>query len=118
MQGIACLCALVLLTLGEEEKKSIENANVEDSKAADSELQEKKQDKRGLHGWEGDHGHHHHEEKTVTIVKKVPVPYPVEKHIPVPVEKVKHYPVHVHVPKVSLYLTSFSAALSHFTSMI
>lgn len=49
----------------------------------------------------GHHGHHeHHHEKTVTVVKKVPVPYPVEKHIPVPVEKVKHYPVHVHVPKV------------------
>lgn len=93
---------MVLLTFAEEDKKSIENTNVEDSKAAGSELQDKKQDKRGLHGWEGDHGHHHHhEEKTITIVKKVPVPYPVEKHIPVPVEKVKHYPVHVHVPKVS-----------------
>ncbi len=92
---------MVLLTFAEEEKKSVENTNVEDSKAADSELQEKKQDKRGLHGWEGDHGHHHHhEEKTITIVKKVPVPYPVEKHIPVPVEKIKHYPVHVKVPKV------------------
>lgn len=56
----------------------------------------------GGHDFGGDHGHHgHHEhhEKTVTVVKKVPVPYPVEKQIHVPVEKVKHYPVHVHVPK-------------------
>lgn len=70
------------------------------------------------HDFGGDH--HHHHEKTVTVVKKVPVPYPVEKvyfknlycgalikglyfflqHIPVPVEKKVHYPVHVHVPKV------------------
>lgn len=45
-------------------------------------------EKRGLHL--GDyHGHHHHHEhiKTVTIEKKVPVPYTVTKHVPYTVEK-------------------------------
>lgn len=56
---------------------------------------EKKQDKRGIysegygdfggdfggHGWDSghhdDHHHvHHHHEKTITVVKKVPQPYP------------------------------------------
>lgn len=55
---------------------------------------EKKQDKRGIfgetygsfggdfdgHGWDHDdhHDHHvqHHHEKTITVIKKVPQPYP------------------------------------------
>lgn len=78
---------------------------------------EKKQDKRGIYGegyggFGGDfgghgydfghddhHDHHHHHEKTVTIVKKVPEPYPVVKHVPVPVHKTVHYPVKVGVPQ-------------------
>lgn len=39
----------------------------------------------------GHHGHHQHHEKTITVVKNVPVPYPVVKHIPV--EHIKHVPV-------------------------
>lgn len=44
-------------------------------------------EKRGLHL--GDYHHHHHHEhiKTVTIEKKVPVPYTVTKHVPYTVEK-------------------------------
>ena len=87
-----------------EEKKAIEPAAAEPAAEAS-----KKQDKRGLEydfgGYDfggDDHGHHHfdhHEEKTLTIVKKIPVPYKVEKTVHVPVEKISHYPVHVHVPK-------------------
>lgn len=51
----------------------------------------------GGYGGGGDFGHH--EEKTVTVVKKVPVPYPVTKEIPVPVEKKIPYPVKVPVPQ-------------------
>ena len=57
------------------------------------------------HGWNQEPAHfahyapaHHvstHSEKTYTFVKKVPVPYPVEKHIPYPVEKHVPYPVKV-----------------------
>lgn len=43
-------------------------------------------------------GHEHHE-KTITVVKKVPEPYPVEKTVHVPVEKKVPYPVKVHVPQ-------------------
>lgn len=42
----------------------------------------------GAYGGLDDHHHHHHVEKTLTVVKNVAVPYPVEKHIHVPVEKV------------------------------
>lgn len=37
--------------------------------------------------------HHHHHVKTVTIEKKVPVPYTVHKHIPYTVEKKVPYEV-------------------------
>lgn len=36
-----------------------------------------------------------HHEKVVTVVKNVPVPYPVEKQVPYPVEKHVPYPVKV-----------------------
>lgn len=89
------------------EKKSIEVT------AAASDGAEKKQEKRGIFGegyghfdggwghggWEEDHHHvHHHHEKTIVDVKKVPAPYPVEKHVHVPVHKTVHVPVKVHVP--------------------
>lgn len=85
-----------------EDKKAIEPAAAEPAVEAS-----KKQDKRGLeydfggHDFGGDHGHHHfdhHEEKTLTIIKKIPVPYKVEKTVHVPVERIVKYPVHVHVP--------------------
>lgn len=76
------------------EKKSIEVT-------AASEGAEKKQEKRGVwgegygdfggdwghhghhghHGWEDQHHVHHHHEKTIVDVKKIPAPYPVEKHV-------------------------------------
>lgn len=43
--------------------------------------------------------HHHHEEKTLTIVKKVPVPVPHYKTVHVPHVKEVHVPYHVNVPK-------------------
>lgn len=42
-------------------------------------------------------GEHH--EKTVTVVKKVAVPYPVTKEVRVPVEKLIHVPIQVPVPQ-------------------
>lgn len=83
----------------EEEKKAEAAEAKVDANANSSDLAEKKQEKRGLsdfgHGWE----HDVKEEKTLTIVKKIPQPYPVYKHIPV--EHVKHVPVpyKVGVPK-------------------
>lgn len=54
--------------------------------AAPAEQEGKTVEKRGLHL--GDYHHHHHEHiKTVTIEKKVPVPYTVTKHVPYTVEK-------------------------------
>lgn len=55
--------------------------------AAPVEQEGKTVEKRGLHL--GDYHHHHHHEhiKTVTIEKKVPVPYTVTKHVPYTVEK-------------------------------
>lgn len=41
----------------------------------------------------------HHHQKTVTVVKNVPVPYHVTKEIPFPVEKVVHVAVKVPVPQ-------------------
>lgn len=95
-----------------DDEKKTENTktkveNTEDSKG-DASTAEKKQDKRGIYDF-GDYGgggdshewsgHHHHqpihEEKTLTVVKKVPVPYPVVKHVKV--EHVKHIPVPVKV---------------------
>lgn len=43
--------------------------------------------------------HHHHEEKTLTVIKKVPVPVPHYKTVHVPQYKEVRVPVHVHVPK-------------------
>lgn len=61
----------------------------------------------------GDHGHeehHHHEHvKTITIEKKVPVPYTVHKHVPYTVEKKVPYTVHVPVPQVKYKLKIVSS---------
>lgn len=88
----------------EKETKAVEDEKKSDAAANGP---EKKQEKRGIfgegygdfgghyggghyggghygggHGWEEDHHHlHHHHEKTIVNVKKVPVPYPVEKHV-------------------------------------
>lgn len=111
-----CLAVLVALVAGEatqaaaaEDKQDI-NKNVDDQ-TADGTVKTK----RGLHslgdyGWHGSYGEHggyggwhgghddhhyggsehheHHEHiKTITIEKKIPVPYTVHKHIPYTVEK-------------------------------
>lgn len=79
-------------TTNKKESK-VEQKEVEDTKG------EQTRNQRGLYGSLGDYGHsssdddfgghdfgasdHHHEHiKTVTIEKKVPVPYTVHKHIP------------------------------------
>lgn len=74
-----------------EEKKAVVEAEKKSSDTAVEGGAEKKQEKRGIygdfgyghgHGWEEDHHHvHHHHEKTIYSVKKVPVPYPVEKEV-------------------------------------
>lgn len=78
---IPCLavCLAMAHCAAIDEKKS--------SAPAEAEEASKNVEKRGLHL--GDyHGHHHHEHiKTVTIEKKVPVPYTVTKHVPYTVEK-------------------------------
>lgn len=100
------MLALAILSSAEEEKKAVEDSKAEDTKAES--LVDKKQDKRGIHDY-GDwsssghqssgHDHGHHEEKTLTIVKKVPVPVPHYKTVHVPVIKEVKVPVHVKVPK-------------------
>jgi hypothetical protein len=92
-----------------DNEKSIEPAKEESSNV----------EKRGLHGSIGDYsfgghdgghdfggssgygGHHEHHEhiKTITIEKKVPVPYTVHKHVPYTVEKKVPYEVKVPVPQ-------------------
>lgn len=80
---------------------------MEETKAEES--ADKKQEKRGIHDFgdwssSGGHGgdgghHHHHEEKTLTIVKKIPVPVPHYKTVHVPHYKTVHVPYEVKVPK-------------------
>jgi hypothetical protein len=95
------LLALAILSSAEEEKKAVKDSKVEESKA--EELADKKQDKRGIHDfgdWSSSSSHDSgHDEKTLTIIKKVPVPVPHYKTVHVPVVKEVKYPVHVHVPK-------------------
>ncbi|MFT8081746.1 hypothetical protein ACMYMI_23420, partial [Salmonella enterica subsp. enterica serovar Enteritidis] len=81
---------------------AVEDSKVEETKAEAS--ADKKQDKRGIHDfgdWSSVAHHHHepHEEKTLTIVKKIPVPVPHYKTVHVPQYKEVKVPVHVHVPK-------------------
>lgn len=114
-QGVACLLALAVLSSAEEEKKeaAVEEKK-EDTKAVEPQA-DKKQDKRGIHeygdwssgggghhhggGGGGGGGHGHHTEKTLTIVKKIPVPVAVHKTVHVPHIKEVHVPVHVKVNK-------------------
>ena len=94
---------MAVLSCAEEEKKAVEDSKVEETKAEES--GDKKQEKRGIHDfgdWSSSSHHHHHqphEEKTLTIVKKVPVPVPHYKTVHVPHVKEVHVPVHVKVPK-------------------
>lgn len=94
-----CLAVLFALAVAEggdtssNKESKVEQKEVEDTKG------EQTRNQRGLYGSLGDYGHsssdddfgghdfgasdHHHEHiKTVTIEKKVPVPYTVHKHIP------------------------------------
>ncbi|KAL4710792.1 hypothetical protein ACJJTC_009341 [Scirpophaga incertulas] len=107
----ASLVALLAFTYAEEAKEAEKEVAVAENKEAASD--DKKHEKRGLfdvglgyggHGGFDSIGHlggggygHDEVHKTVTVVKKVPVPYPVEKHIPYPVEKKIPYPVKVPV---------------------
>lgn len=71
------MLALAVLSSAEEakeEQKAVEDTNVDESKA--EALVDKKQEKRGIHDF-GDWSHGH-EEKTLTIVKKIPVPGKIE----------------------------------------
>lgn len=109
--------ALVTADAAKDKKESkVETKEIEQSES-------QKTEKRGLHHSIGDFGghdfgghdfgghdfgggddHHHHEHvKTITIEKKVPVPYTVHKHVPYTVEKKVPYTVHVPVPQVHSY---------------
>lgn len=124
-----CLAVLIALSAaedpvaeGKKETKAEPKAIVEDQKANES----SKNQKRGIFGSIGDYGHdfgghsygghsfgghdfgghdfgaseHHHEHiKTITIEKKIPVPYTVTKHVPYTVEKKVPYEVKVSVPQ-------------------
>lgn len=102
------LC-IVSVSCGDDAKAATAAESTEKKAAVEPAAGDKKQDKRGifgesygygglggygdhsglgygdLHGHDlsgfDDHHHHHHHEKTVTVVKNVAVPYPVEKHI-------------------------------------
>jgi hypothetical protein len=115
----------MLLGVSAEEK-----AKDEEKKPVEAEAEaSKKQDKRGLfdhdfgghdfgssHSYQHHHEephHHHHEEKTLTVIKKIPVPVPHYKTVHVPHVKEVHVPYHVNVPKpypvvkhVSLFIFS------------
>uniref|UniRef100_A0A182ISA9 Uncharacterized protein n=1 Tax=Anopheles atroparvus TaxID=41427 RepID=A0A182ISA9_ANOAO len=97
-----CLALMVALVTCE--------GTAQDTKAEETQVEAKESqnvEKRGLHSSFGDFGHdfgghdeHHHEHiKTVTIEKKVPVPYTVEKHVPYTVEKKVPYEVKVPIPQ-------------------
>jgi hypothetical protein len=78
-QGVAFVLALIALSATAEEDNKAAAAVEAEQEANESKadaLVDKKQDKRGIYDF-GDHGHHdwhHEEEKTLTIVKKIPVP--------------------------------------------
>lgn len=79
---VVCVCALVLITNATESKQPDAQAIDESTNAEGSDADgEKNQEKRDIDRHA--HDYHVHEQKTITILKKVPVPYPVEKHIPV-----------------------------------
>lgn len=69
------LALIALSATAEEDNKAA--AAVEAEQEADESkaeaLVDKKQEKRGIHDF-GHHDWHHEEEKTLTIVKKIPVP--------------------------------------------
>lgn len=123
------IASLLLLGASAEEKSKEEKKPVEEAS--------KKQDKRGLfehdfgHDFGGSHSysthdfsgheinhhqfepihHGHHEEKTLTVVKKIPVPVPHVKTIHVPHYKEVHVPYEIKVPKpypVVKHVTEFS----------
>lgn len=113
LQILVPCCLAVLLVLAnakgdvsaDKKDSNVEQKEVEDSTSG------QKRNQRGVYGSLGDYGHssyghddygghdfgasdHHHEHiKTVTIEKKVPVPYTVHKHIPYTVEKKVPYEV-------------------------
>lgn len=94
------MLALAVLSAADEEPKQA----VEDTKADESQaegLVDKKQEKRGIYDFGDWHSHHEpiHEEKTLTIVKKIPVPVTHVKTVHVPHVKEVHVPVKVGVPK-------------------
>lgn len=127
---------------------SAEEKAKEEKKPVEAEAS-KKQDKRGLyefgghdfsggHDFGGSHSYqhqeiahhepqhhhqHHHEEKTLTVIKKIPVPVPHERIVHVPHVKEVQVPYHVNVPQpypvvkhVSQYLpqvTQLSLAFQH-----
>lgn len=97
-----CFAVLIAAASCEEEVKKVDKIDAvkEDEKTIE---------KRGLShdfgDWHSsghdDHHHHHHHEhiKTITIEKKVPVPYEVVKKIPYTVEKKIPYEVKVPFPQ-------------------
>lgn len=118
LQVLLGIALLMLLGVSAEEKAKEEKKPVEAEAS-------KRQDKRGLYEFGGHdfggghdfaqsyshqevahhephyepHHHHHHEEKTLTVVKKIGVPVPVEKIVHVPEYKEVHVPYHVNVPQ-------------------
>lgn len=79
---VACLSALVLMTNAktreqlEAQAEYLTDTGNTNSEGSNSDG-DKRQEKRGLDRHE--HDYHVHEQKTITIVKKIPVPYPVGK---------------------------------------
>lgn len=109
---------MVAVAFAAEEKGAVAEDKPVKAEGVES---EKKQEKRGIfsfgygeghggysigEGWKGDsgdwqpsYGHHEEHVKTIEIVKKVPVPYTVEKHVPYTVEKKVPYEVKVPYPQ-------------------
>lgn len=87
-----------------DEQKTDKDQKIEATEQQKSEDGEKNHEKRGIHetgdGWSHPVPHHPvKEEKTLTIIKKIPYPVPKYKTVHVPQIKEVHVPYHVKVPK-------------------
>lgn len=79
---VSCCLALFLTTAVLSESIASDGEKIDKHDESEAKV------KRGLHELSSHHGHHHHEHiKTITIEKKYPVHYTVEKKVPYDVIK-------------------------------
>lgn len=108
-----CIALLIAAASCEDEVKKVD-------KVDEVKEDEKNIEKRGLSDfgdWHSsghdDHYHHHEKIKTITIEKKVPVPYEVVKKIPYTVEKKIPYEVKVPFPQPYEVIKKYPVTVKH-----